>query len=200
MVSNDAGPGSRPTGHPDGPGDIAPMMLPPDDDPWRTGDPQPYTAERGRCPRCGNQDVHHHIFGLPAGPHAYDLYPDWVHDVGCVVPPFTRTCPECDFEWNTDPDTGSMIIENEARLYQVADATTDEQLAAWVSDGTLDIEAWIDNNPTQYGGIVIGLDTRGLILDNFPTTLATFWDDLLQLEDEIKEEWETAAREDDDQE
>lgn len=193
MVSKDAEPESRPTGHP---GDIAPMMLPPEADPWSTGEPQPYTVERGKCPRCGSREVTHYVFGLPAGPHVYDLYPDWAQPVGCLVPAFTRTCSQCDFGWNVDPDTGSMVIENEARLYEVANATTDEELASWVSDGTLDIEAWVENNPA-YEGPVIGLDTRGLILDNFPITLAAFWDDLLELEDEIKEEWETRAREED---
>lgn len=179
---------------------IAPMMAPDDEhiDDRDVSEPQPYTMARGTCPRCGSEGVIHITFGLPASPHVHDLYPDWVRTAGCDVPAFTRICSECHFEWNVDRQTQSMVLESEARRYELAQATSDQELGSWI-DSHLEITTWVERCPEAGGELVVRAGARGTPITDFPLTLAEFWDMVADLERDVIEEWESQSLDDDDE-
>lgn len=56
------------------------------------------TWVRGTCPRCGGDQVLHHVIGMPLA-EAHRSSPEWVHWAGCVGLGPDRECPECEHSW-----------------------------------------------------------------------------------------------------
>lgn len=75
---------------------------------------------RGTCPRCGGDQVLHHVIGMPML-EAYESSPPWVIWEGCVGLGPERECQECEHAWQAD-DVG-FAEEPEPRY----DPRTDEE-------------------------------------------------------------------------
>lgn len=74
---------------------------------------------RGTCPRCGTDQVLHHVIGMPML-EAYESSPPWVIWEGCVGLGPDRECLDCAHSWSSD-DVG-FAEEPEPRY----DPLTDE--------------------------------------------------------------------------
>ena len=93
---------------------------------------------------------------------------------------------------------GGAILEYEARLFELAQAANDEELGDWVSahlelDAAIERDALVDGPPV----LVLRIGERGFAVDDFPITLATFWEDVNELEDEVIELWESRPDDED---
>ncbi|MDN5898665.1 MAG: (deoxy)nucleoside triphosphate pyrophosphohydrolase [Brachybacterium sp.] len=76
---------------------------------------------RGTCPRCGSDQVLHHVIGMPML-EAYESSPPWVVWEGCMGLGPERECEECEHSWQSE-DVG-FAEEPEPRY----DARADEEL------------------------------------------------------------------------
>jgi 8-oxo-dGTP diphosphatase len=76
---------------------------------------------RGTCPRCGGDQVLHHIIGMPLV-EAYDSSPAWVLWEGCVGSGPERECEECTLAWQP----GDVGYADEPEPWY--DALTEEEL------------------------------------------------------------------------
>ncbi|MGO1198263.1 MAG: (deoxy)nucleoside triphosphate pyrophosphohydrolase [Dermabacteraceae bacterium] len=76
---------------------------------------------RGTCPRCGGDQVLHHVIGMPML-EAHESSPPWVIWEGCVGSGPERECQECGHAWWPE-DVG--VAEVPERWY---DAGTEEEL------------------------------------------------------------------------
>lgn len=56
---------------------------------------------RGTCPRCGGDQVLHHVIGMPML-EAYESSPSWVLWEGCVGMGPERECQECEHGWQPE--------------------------------------------------------------------------------------------------
>lgn len=75
---------------------------------------------RGTCPRCGSDQVLHHMIGMPAL-EAYESSPPWVLWEGCTGLGPERECEECKHTWH--PEDAGFAEEPEPWY----DARTDEE-------------------------------------------------------------------------
>lgn len=60
-----------------------------------------HTWVRGTCPRCGGDQLLHHVIGMPLL-EAHESSPDWVHWAGCTGLGPDRQCLECTHTWWAD--------------------------------------------------------------------------------------------------
>lgn len=60
-----------------------------------------FDGVRGTCPRCGSEQVLHHIVGMPLA-EAFDSAPPWVIWEGCLGPAPERECESCGHDWWPD--------------------------------------------------------------------------------------------------
>lgn len=81
---------------------------------------------RGTCPRCGTDQVVHHVIGMPVM-EAYDSSPAWVYWAGCMGLGPDRECEHCGHSWWSqdvgyaeEPEPGDDDLSDEEEAVEPA--------------------------------------------------------------------------------
>lgn len=141
--------------------------------------------ERPRYPRCASRETVVKVPGLMAGPPPSDA-PSWMRYVGCVIDSRSCSCEVCGFDWDFDYESGSTVIENEQRLFELTRATNDDDLAVWLND-EIDLDCWVMRDENFESGLVLRISNSGVPIE-FPTTRALLLERLRDLEADVIEE------------